>query len=67
MTEKTQLKIVHESHDNNVSDISIREQQYIRLESLKMASTLKHGSLSDMISDAKKLEVYIIGENRWQQ
>lgn len=63
MTETTQLKIVHESHDNNVGDISIREQQYIRLESLKMASTLKHDSLSDMISDAKKLEVYIMGEN----
>lgn len=62
MTENTVLKIVPESHDNNVSDISIREQQYLRLESLKMASTLKHQSLSELISDAKKLEVYIIGE-----
>lgn len=63
MNKPTKLKTLSIEGDNTSSDISIREQQYLRLESLKMASTLKHSCLTDMISDAKKLEMYIIGEN----
>jgi hypothetical protein len=33
----------------------IADEQYLRAECIRVASTLKHGNLTDLLSDAEKL------------